>query len=86
MQPSGAQGAHELLVRPGDAGRKRKEEKSEAVRISRILSGLTCGFLRRPLGLQASFEGGKAQALLHQKKRTARFARRPHEKDKGKIT
>jgi hypothetical protein len=45
MQPSGAQGAHKLLVRLGDARRKRKEERSEAGRISRILSALTCGFL-----------------------------------------
>jgi hypothetical protein len=37
-----------LLVRPGDARRKRKREKSEAGRISRILSALTCGFLGSP--------------------------------------
>jgi len=43
--PPGAPGAHNLLVRPGDARRKRKEEKNEARGISRILSELTCGFL-----------------------------------------
>jgi hypothetical protein len=43
--PPGAQGAHKLLVRPGDARRKRKEEKNEGMDISRILSGLSCGFL-----------------------------------------
>ena len=54
MQPSGAQGAHKLLVRPGDARRKRKEERSEAGRISRILSALTCGFLTsaNPFGVE----------------------------------
>ena len=47
MQPSGALGAHDLLVRPGDAWRKRKKEENAATGILRILSGLTCGFLSR---------------------------------------
>ncbi len=64
MQPSGAQGAHKLLVRPGDARRKRKEEKSEAGRIWRILSALTCGFLGRPLGLPVSCVVGRQVATL----------------------
>jgi hypothetical protein len=64
MQPSGAQGAHTSLVRPGDARRKRKEEKSEAGRISRILSALTCGFLGRPLGLPVSCVFGRQVAPL----------------------
>jgi hypothetical protein len=101
MQPSGAQGAHKLLVRPGDARRKRKEEKSEAGRISRILSALTCGFLEPCLALRVSCsfrpqvthlviatECAKAPALPTPlpKKRTARYAGRSQEKNKRKIT
>src|SRR5258705_13962618 len=47
MQPSGALGAHDLLVRPGNAWCKRKKEKNAVTGILRILSELTCGFLRR---------------------------------------
>src|SRR5437899_3233317 len=52
MQPSGAPGAHKLLVRPRNARCKRKEQKIASRCISRILSGLTCGFLRRRSGLR----------------------------------
>jgi len=44
MQPSGARGAHNFLVRRGDAGRKRKEKENFAGTIRGLLSGLSCGF------------------------------------------
>jgi len=65
MQPSGALGAHDLLVRLGDAWRKRKKEKNAATGISRILSGLTCGFLGRRSALAAATEHAKAPGLLN---------------------
>jgi hypothetical protein len=100
MQPSGAQGAHKLLVRPGDARRKGKEEKNEAGRISRILSALTCGFLGRPLGLPvssvfgcqaaplaAAIECAKAADLPPHSKKTDRPISRAVPKiNQGKIT
>jgi hypothetical protein len=52
MQPSGAQGAHNFLVRPGDVQRKRKKEKNEAGHISGILSGLAFGFLLQRPGMR----------------------------------
>ena len=43
------------LVRPRVARRKRKEHKNAGRSISRILSGLTCGFLRPLLGFRDSW-------------------------------
>jgi hypothetical protein len=47
MQPSGARGAHKLLVRPRNARCKQKEQKNEASNIPLIHSRLPCGFLRQ---------------------------------------
>jgi hypothetical protein len=78
MQPSGAQGAHGFLVRSGDVGRKRKEAKSAAAGISRILSTLTCGFPRRHLAQLI-------QCTVH-KKWTTGYRRPSIQEIKMKIT
>ena len=50
--PPGAQGAHKLLVRPGDARLKRKEKKNEARTIPGVLNGLSSGLHGSSAGLR----------------------------------
>jgi hypothetical protein len=61
--PPGAQGAHNLLVRPGDARRKRKEKKNEATIIPGVLRRLSSGFPGSSSGMRPCFEFGRGVSL-----------------------